>query len=113
VHGIYEFEKRDVIPSEQRQKAIKLGVRRIYSASKMLRLTHIIPADLIEDRIYLVNNYSDFETFNTLYSVSWKQTVTKDADRIQKKAKKRKATTQAQAHAEKDNSASDIDGKAS
>jgi hypothetical protein len=53
---------------EQRRKAIKFRARRIYSAFKMLRLAHVVPADLVENRIYLVNNYSDFEAFNTLYS---------------------------------------------
>jgi hypothetical protein len=113
VHGMYEFEKRDVVSPEQRRRAIKLGARRIYSASKVLRLAHVVPADLVENRTYLVNNYSDFEAFNTLYSPSWRQTATKDADRIQEEAKKRRATTRAQDYAEEDDSASDVDGEVS
>src|ERR1700733_10698660 len=57
VHGIYEFEKRDIILFKQRRRAIKLETRRIYSAFKMLRLAHVILTDLVKNRTYLVNNY--------------------------------------------------------
>jgi hypothetical protein len=79
---MYKFEKRDIILFEQRRRVIKLETRRIYSVFKVLRLTHVVPADLVKNRIYLMNNYSDFEAFNTLYSFSWRQIATKDADRI-------------------------------
>ena len=43
-----------------------IGARRIYQMSMILRSAHIVPTGL-QDGVYYINNYIDWDTYNTIY----------------------------------------------
>ena len=76
VHGMIEVE-----PSleSQAKNPRKLGHRRFYEMSNVIRSAHVVPAG--KGRSY-INNYIDWDQYNTLYDVDFINNGMRVADRV-------------------------------
>ncbi|KAI8940000.1 hypothetical protein NX059_003723 [Plenodomus lindquistii] len=74
VHGMIELEKAHTMADTNRGT---LGSRKAFSMSAIWRGVHIVPAATGSKRVF-INNYIDFELYNTLYSPSFQ----KDGERV-------------------------------
>ncbi len=55
---------------------------RIYSLAHIIRGAHVIPATLPPVQYWFVNNYIDWDQFNTLYDEDFERKGTRAADKI-------------------------------
>ena len=71
----------EVEPSleSQAKNPRKLGHRRFYEMSNVIRSAHVVPAG--KGRSY-INNYIDWDQYNTLYDVDFINNGTRVADRV-------------------------------
>ncbi len=56
--------------------------KRIYSLAYIIRGTHVISATLPSVQYWFVNNYIDWDQFNTLYNKDFKKKATRIVDKI-------------------------------
>lgn len=80
VHGMIEVERWPK-PIQDRQRR-SLGNTRIYPMSTILRSAHLVPATLDGDDIFFINNYIDWDTFNSLYDPDFEVNGTRAALRF-------------------------------
>ena len=84
IHGMFEVEP---IPPSQATRPRKLGATKIYPLSTILKCAHLIPVDLnisadtVNTRMF-VNNYIDWEAYNTLYDSNWQEHLSRQADKL-------------------------------
>jgi hypothetical protein len=65
------------------EKKRNLGSQRFYAMENILRSAYLVPAVIPSDESYeafFVNNYIDWEQFNTLYDPDFKRTGKRLAD---------------------------------
>jgi hypothetical protein len=91
IHGMVEVQRyRGMAPVEKRN----LGSQRFYAMENILRSAHLIPASSDSDvknknrEVFFINNYIDWEQYNTLYDSDFKKTGKRLADNWYKKLKK-------------------------
>lgn len=86
VHGMIEIE---IPPKNTARSPRYLGRNRFYDLPTIDRSAHIVPATLTSGTIFYVNNYIDWDQYNTLYDPDWmtrgKQIITKVKKNVAKK----------------------------
>ncbi|KAI9840208.1 MAG: hypothetical protein M1837_001836 [Sclerophora amabilis] len=76
IHGMVEVERW---PESRARQPRNLGQRRFYGMSTILRSAHVIPA---RDKVSYVNNYIDWDQYNTLYEPDFLNNGTRIAERF-------------------------------
>ena len=77
VHGMVEVEDW---PQVRTQNPRNIGHRYFFDMSTILRSAHIIPTDSIG--LYYINNYVDWDQYNTIFDPEFLINGIRDADRI-------------------------------
>ena len=77
VHGMVEVEDW---PQVHTQNPRNIGYRCFFDMSTILRSAHIIPTN--NTGIYYVNNYVDWDQYNTIFDPEFLTNGIRDADRI-------------------------------
>lgn len=80
MHGMIEAERvsRGRWPDSRR-----LGSRQLWDLATIRRSAHVVPTDE-EDSSFYINNYIDWEMYNTLYRADWETIGTRQADKAAK-----------------------------
>ena len=85
-HGMSEVREW---PSTASYRATKLQSVRVYELAHIVKAVHLVPADLPESEVdpprYFVNNWVDWESYNTIYDADF-LTV----DRVEAEASQRR-----------------------
>ncbi len=79
VHGMVEVEPWPITIGKNPRF---LTGERIYSLAHIIKGAHVIPASLPPVQYWFVNNYIDWDQFNTLYNKDFKRKGTRVADKI-------------------------------
>ena len=66
--------------------------RRFYSLPSIIRTAHVIPRGLTDGPTYYINNYIDFDQFNTLHDAGFLKAESRAAKRVAERSKDEKAT---------------------
>jgi len=80
VHGIHGMVEVEDWPQVRTQNPRNIGYRRFFDMSTILRSAHIIPTD--NTGLYYVNNYVDWDQYNTIFDPDFLTNGIHDADRI-------------------------------
>lgn len=68
IHGMIEVER---IPSSGAKNPRKIGPRRFYELSAISRNVHLVPAGKRD--IFYINNYVDWDQYNSVYHEKWEK----------------------------------------
>lgn len=79
IHGIVEVEPWPI--SLRRSPRFFTG-EKIYSLAHIIRGAHVVLATLLPVQYWFVNNYIDWDQFNTLYDKDFETKGTRTADKI-------------------------------
>ncbi len=79
VHGMVEVELWPITIGKNPRFLIG---ERIYSLAHIIRGAYVIPATLPPVQYWFVNNYIDWDKFNTLYDKDFERKGTRAADKI-------------------------------
>ena len=66
--------------------------RRFYGLPSIIRTAHVIPRGLTDGPTYYINNYIDFDQFNTLHDTGFLKAESRAAKRVAERSKDKKAT---------------------
>ena len=86
IHGMIEVERW---PKSRAKDRRYLGNTRFYTMSTILRCVHLIPVSLQGDDIFYINNYFDWDSFNSLYDPQFEVKGTRAALQFLSRKRKR------------------------
>ena len=82
VHHIHSMVEVKDWPIVHSQNPRNIGHRRFFDMSMILRSAHIVPTGTTG--VYYINNYVDWDQYNTIFDPDFIANGTQDADRIAK-----------------------------